>query len=249
MKTLEEWLRTHPILSSLGARERERLVGQSLARELQKGELLALQGDVWPYLFLVGKGQISAAKASSEEVIPQAVEVIRSIVRENHGIYNPNNDFSKDDFKVMSQVEAADMVGQITGILTALLSSIAAIALIVGGIGIMNIMLVSVTERTREIGLRKAVGAKNSDILNQFLIESITLTVLGGLVGFIGGSLISFGASFALSSVLNTNWVFVMPFGAVILAFGVAAIVGLVFGIYPAKKAAKLSPIEALRHE
>jgi ABC-type antimicrobial peptide transport system permease subunit len=149
----------------------------------------------------------------------------------------------------MSQVEATEMVGQITGILTALLSSIAAIALVVGGIGIMNIMLVSVTERTREIGLRKAVGARNKDILIQFLIESVILTVLGGIIGFIGGTLISFGASIGLSKVLNTGWSFVMPFNAVILAFGVATVVGLVFGIYPAKKAAKLNPIEALRHE
>jgi putative ABC transport system permease protein len=189
------------------------------------------------------------AKAVSENAIDQAVENIRLTVRENHGIYNPENDFSKDDFKVMSQVEAADMVGQITGVLTALLSSIAAIALIVGGIGIMNIMLVSVTERTREIGLRKAVGAKNRDIMNQFLIESITLTVLGGIIGFVGGTLFSLGASFALSKVLNTDWAFVMPFGAVVLAFGVAAVVGLVFGLYPARKAAKLNPIDALRHE
>ncbi len=189
------------------------------------------------------------AKAIDEASIPLAVESIRFIVRENHGIYNPEGDLSKDDFKVMSQVEAADMVGQITGILTALLSSIAAIALVVGGIGIMNIMLVSVTERTREIGLRKAVGAKNSDILNQFLIESVCLTVLGGIVGFIGGTLMSLAVSIGLSAALNTDWSFVIPFGAVVLAIGVAAIVGLVFGIYPARKASKLNPIEALRHE
>lgn len=189
------------------------------------------------------------AKAKNEETIPQAVENIRLIMRENHNIYNPEGDLSKDDFKVMSQIETADMVGQITGILTAFLSSIAAIALIVGGIGIMNIMLVSVTERTREIGLRKSVGARNKDVLNQFLIESVTLTVSGGVVGFVGGVSISFLASLALSSALNTDWQFVMPFGAIVLSFGVAAIIGLVFGIYPAKKASKLNPIEALRHE
>jgi len=187
--------------------------------------------------------------AINEDVIDRLVENIRLILRENHNIHNPENDLSKDDFKVMSQVEAADMMTQITGILTALLSSIAAIALIVGGIGIMNIMLVSVTERTREIGLRKAVGAKNKDIMNQFLIESITLTLLGGIIGFIGGTLISFVAAIGLSKALNIDWAFVMPFGAVVLGFGVAAIVGLVFGLYPARKAAKLNPIDALRHE
>ena len=151
--------------------------------------------------------------------------------------------------RAVNEDEATDMMTQITGILTAFLSSVAAIALIVGGIGIMNIMLVSVTERTREIGLRKAVGARNKDILNQFLIESVSLTFLGGIIGFVGGSLVSLGASIALSKLLNTDWAFVMPFGAVVLAFGVAVLVGLIFGIYPARKAAKLNPIDALRHE
>jgi putative ABC transport system permease protein len=187
--------------------------------------------------------------AINEDVVPQLIENIRLILRETHNIYNPEGDLSKDDFKVMSQVEASNMMTQITSILTAFLSSIAAIALVVGGIGIMNIMLVSVTERTREIGLRKAVGARNKDILNQFLIESMTMTFLGGIIGFIGGTLFSLLTSIVLSKVLNTSWSFVMPFGAVVLALGVAAIVGLAFGIYPAKKAAKLNPIEALRHE
>lgn len=200
---------------------------------------------------LLGINHLNAitVRAKSEDLIDELIEDVRLILRENHHIYNPEGDLSKDDFKVMSQVEATNMVSQITGILTAFLSSIAAIALIVGGIGIMNIMLVSVTERTREIGLRKAVGARNKDILKQFLIESVTLTFLGGLIGFIGGILISFLASVALSKLLNTGWAFVFPFGAVILSFGVAALVGLIFGIYPARKAAKLSPIEALRHE
>lgn len=200
---------------------------------------------------LLGIDHLNAitVRAINEDVVPQLIENIRLILRETHNIYNPEGDLSKDDFKVMSQVEASNMMSQITGILTAFLSSIAAIALIVGGIGIMNIMLVSVTERTREIGLRKAVGARNRDILNQFLIESITLTLFGGIIGFMGGTLISFGASIGLSKVLNTDWAFVIPFEAVILGFGVAAIVGLVFGIYPARKAAKLNPIDALRHE
>ena len=188
-------------------------------------------------------------KAKDEKSIDQAVENIRLILRERHNIYNPEGDLSKDDFKAMSQVETADMMKQITGVLTAFLSSIAAIALIVGGIGIMNIMLVSVTERTREIGLRKAVGARNKDIMNQFLIESVTLTLFGGIIGFIGGTSFSLATSVILSKVLKINWAFSIPFGAVVLAFGVATVIGLVFGIYPAKKASKLNPIEALRHE
>jgi len=190
-----------------------------------------------------------AVKAKSEQLVPQAIEDIRLILRERHNIYNPEGDLSKDDFKVMSQVQAADMMSQITSALTAFLSSIAAIALIVGGIGIMNIMLVSVTERTREIGLRKAVGARNKDILRQFLIESVTLTIFGGIIGLIGGISLSFLASIALNKLIGSGWAFVIPVGAIILSIVVAAGVGLVFGIYPARKASKLNPIEALRHE
>jgi putative ABC transport system permease protein len=200
---------------------------------------------------LLGIDHLNAitVRAVNEDVVNQLMENIRFVLRQTHNIHNPEGDLSKDDFKVMSQVEASDIMTQITAALTAFLSSIAAIALIVGGIGIMNIMLVSVTERTREIGLRKAVGARNKDILNQFLIESVSLTFLGGIIGFIGGSLVSLGASIVLSKLLSTDWAFVIPFGAVVLAFGVAIVVGLVFGIYPARKAAKLNPIDALRHE
>jgi len=200
---------------------------------------------------LLGIDHLNAitVQAISKEAIEPLIKNIRLLLRSKHNIYNPEGDLSKDDFKVVSQVEASDMMSQIVGILTGLLSSIAAIALIVGGIGIMNIMLVSVTERTREIGLRKAIGARKKDILNQFLIESVILTVFGGIIALIFGALSSFGISIALSHFLDTNWSFAFPFSAIILAFGVAAIVGLIFGIYPAKKAAKLSPIEALRHE
>ena len=200
---------------------------------------------------LMGVDYVNAilVKAKTEEVIDYVVENARIILRERHGIYNPEGDLAKDDFKVMSQVEMASMLTQITGALTVFLSLIAAIALIVGGIGIMNIMLVSVTERTKEIGLRKAVGARNKDILNQFLLEAITLTLLGGIIGFVGGTLLSFIASIALTSALQSNWAFTIPVGAVILSLVVATAIGLAFGIYPAKKAAKLNPIEALRHE
>src|SRR4030043_93450 len=188
---------------------------------------------------LLGVEHLNAitVRAKSESAIDPLIENIRLALRENHNIYNPEGDLAKDDFKVMSQVEAANMVKQVTGVLTAFLSSIAAIAFFVGGIGIMNIMLVSVTERTREIGLRKAVGARNKDILKQFLIESVSLTLFGGIIGFVFGLMFFLAAAVILSKVLNTNWSFVMPFGAVVLAFGVATIIGLVFGIYPARKA------------
>jgi len=224
----------------------------------QKGGQIFQTFDDYAYIpvtaaqkLLLGIDYLNAimVKAKSDKVINQLVDDIRITLRERHHIYNPEGDLSKDDFNVMSQVEAANMLNQVTGILTAFLSSIAAIALIVGGIGIMNIMLVSVTERTREIGLRKAVGARNKDIMNQFLIESITLTLFGGIIGFIGGISFSLATSIILSKVLKINWTFSIPFGAVVLAFGVATIIGLVFGIYPARKASKLNPIEALRHE
>jgi len=201
--------------------------------------------------FLLGIDHLNliTVRAMNADVIDPLIEDIRLILRENHNIYNPEGDLSKDDFKVMSQIEASNMMAQITGALAAFLSSIAAIALIVGGVGIMNIMLVSVTERTREVGLRKAVGARKKDILIQFLIEAIVLTVAGGIIGLIAGIGISFIASIGLSKALNTNWAFTVPLSAIVLALGVPTLVGLIFGIYPAKKAANLNPIEALRYE
>jgi len=188
-------------------------------------------------------------KAESEEVIDETVEEIRLILRERHNIYNPEGDLTKDDFRVMSQVEATDMMTSIMGIFTMFLSSVAAIALIVGGIGIMNIMLVSVTERTREIGLRKAVGARGEDILRQFLLEAIVLTFMGGIIGIILGVIFSFLGGVALGKVLNMQWGFFISFKAIILGMIVSTVTGVVFGIYPARKAAKLSPIDALRYE
>lgn len=188
-------------------------------------------------------------KAESEEVIDETVEEIRLLLRERHNIYNPEGDLTKDDFRVMSQVEATDMMISIMGIFTMFLSSVAAIALIVGGIGIMNIMLVSVTERTREIGLRKAVGARGKDVLRQFLLEAIVLTFMGGIIGIILGVLFSFLGGVALGKVLGMEWGFFVSFKAIILGMIVSTVTGVVFGIYPARKAAKLSPIDALRYE
>jgi len=201
--------------------------------------------------FLLGTSHIqsSAIKIVSQDKIDEAMESIRLILRERHNIYNPEGDLSKDDFKVVSGKESADMMNMVTSILTMLLSSVAAIALIVGGIGIMNIMLVSVVERTREIGLRKAVGARKKDILYQFLIEAIVLTGLGGVLGIILGIIFAYLAAIVLSIALGTQWLFVVSLKSIILAFGVAAGIGIAFGIYPARKASELSPIDALRYE
>ena len=142
-----------------------------------------------------------------------------------------------------------ESVSMVTGILTLFLASVAAISLLVGGVGIMNIMLVSVTERTREIGLRKAVGATGKDILTQFLLEAVLLTSIGGFIGIFLGTSFGFLASLVITKFAGLNWGFVFPFDSALLGLGVAGLVGLVFGIYPARKASQKSPIEALRYE
>jgi len=189
------------------------------------------------------------ARVKNEDKIDETVENIRLTIRERHNIYNPEGDTAKDDFKIMSQKETAKMLNAITGIFTIFLSSIAAISLIVGGIGVMNIMLVSVTERTKEIGLRKAVGAQRKDILEQFLIEAVVLTFLGGTIGIIFGIILSYLSGIVLGNLLETNWEFIISIKSIILAFAVTTIIGLGFGVFPARKAANLSPIEALRYE
>ncbi len=184
-------------------------------------------------------------QAKDEAGVDRASRDIKSTLRDLHDITDPKD----DDFHVMTQADAVERVGLITSILTALLTSVAAISLVVGGIGIMNIMLVSVTERTREIGLRKAIGATEKDILRQFLFEAVFLTGLGGFLGIVLGALLSLLIAFVLGSVLKLAWVYVFPVSAVVLGLGVSTAIGLVFGLYPARQAARKNPIESLRYE
>lgn len=180
-----------------------------------------------------------AVSASSEEATEDAIASIETILRRQHKI--GAND--EDDFNVRSQKELISMMSSTTDMMTVLLACIAGISLFVGGIGIMNIMYVSVTERTREIGLRMSIGAKGFDILMQFLIEAVLLSVTGGIIGVILG----IGSAFIVKNILA--WPIDIEFYTVILSFLVCTITGIFFGWYPAKKAADLDPIEALRYE
>ena len=170
---------------------------------------------------------------------------IISLLRTSHQITDP----TKDDFMVTSMDETLNILGNIMSIFTLFLAAIASISLVVGGIGIMNIMLVSVTERTREIGLRKAVGATYKDILEQFLIESVILTLVGGVVGIAVGAFFVILIYIVLSTFFSIGWVFAFPISSVILGLLVSGIAGIAFGIYPARQAAMKNPIEALRYE
>ncbi len=197
--------------------------------------------------YLLGANYYSelVARATADETISQTVEDIITTLRESHGITDP----SKDDFHVHTQEDIQQRAGMITDILKILLLSVAAISLVVGGIGIMNIMLVSVTERTREIGLRKALGATEKDILWQFLVEAVLLTLSGGAIGITIGAGISFLAAFVLGKFVIIGWEFSFPVSAALVGILVSTVVGLAFGIYPARQAAKKDPIEALRFE
>jgi len=192
------------------------------------------------------RGMVSAnasleltVEVASEEQIPKVENAIGMLMLRRHGIARPED----RDFTIFSQQEILRQVQMVTGVFTALLAGIAAISLLVGGIGIMNIMLVSVTERTREIGVRKAVGATDADIRNQFLVEAVATTLVGGIAGIVLGWSITVLASF------------VMPFApivtlsSIVVALLFSAAVGIFFGWYPARRAARLDPIEALRYE
>ncbi len=176
----------------------------------------------------------------SEDRLKDVISQIEDVLRQRHNI----TFLDTDDFTVINQADILDIFGSITGVLTTFLGGIAAISLLVGGIGIMNIMLVSVTERTREIGLRKAVGAKRRHILTQFLVEAMVLSLIGGFIGMILG----FVGAQALAS-LSEDLEAVITLQSVLLATGFSALVGLFFGIYPALRASQLHPIDALRYE
>ncbi len=177
--------------------------------------------------------------AISQKAIPEAQKEVEELLRMRHKIapYDP------DDFTIRNQADLAETASETSKILTILLASIASVSLVVGGIGIMNIMLVSVTERTREIGIRMSVGARGKDILTQFLIEALVLSLIGGIIGIILGV--------ASSKIISSfaQWpTFITPF-SIILSFGFSIVIGLFFGFYPARKAALLNPIDALRFE
>ena len=204
--------------------------------------LTTAQTRLFPSRTLSGEYRVSViyVQASAEDRMDAAADQISAVLRERHKISYKDD----DDFSVINQADLVNIFGQITGVLTIFLGAIAAISLLVGGIGIMNIMLVSVTERTREIGLRKAVGAKRRDILMQFLIEAVVLSLVGGFIGIALGGI----GAFAVGQLAKELKTFV-SLQAVLIATGFSAAVGLFFGIYPASRAARLHPIEALRYE
>jgi putative ABC transport system permease protein len=169
---------------------------------------------------------------------------IEDVLRHNHRITDPD----KDDFRVRTQAENLSTFNVILSGITFLLIAIAAISLVVGGVGVMNIMYVAVTERISEIGLKKALGAKPKDILYEFLIEAVLLTLLGGVLGVFLGTALSFLVAVAAQS-FGMEWKFIVPISGVVIGVGVAGLIGLVFGVLPARNAAKLDPIEALRAE
>jgi putative ABC transport system permease protein len=190
------------------------------------------------YLFM------AVAQLADQNKAEATAEDIRAVLRSNHDIDDP----AKDDFMVTTQAAGLDTLGTILSGVSFLLIAVAAISLVVGGVGIMNIMYVVVTERTAEIGLKKALGARNSDVLNEFLLEAITVTVIGGVLGIILGG----GMSYLLALVAqsqNFDWEFRIPMISIALGLGVSGAIGVIFGVFPARRAAKQDPIEALRYE
>jgi macrolide transport system ATP-binding/permease protein len=190
---------------------------------------------------VLGKDYLDAiyVEVSDAQYVAQAQEEISQVIKERHKLYSQDD----DSFHIRDMSEIQEMLTSTTQTMTMLLGSIAAISLVVGGIGIMNIMLVSVTERTREIGLRKAIGAKSADIMTQFLIEAVVMTLSGGIMGIVLGA----GIASALS--VFAGWSTKVSLFSVILATTFSIAVGVGFGLWPARKAAQLNPIEALRYE
>jgi putative ABC transport system permease protein len=199
-----------------------------------------LQGSVFNNIHAI------VVSARMGDRIAETQDEVSQLIQERHGIA-PG---AKADFEIQNTTEIANILSGVTGTLTAMLAAIAGISLLVGGVGIMNIMLVSVTERTREIGIRMAVGARGGDILRQFLVESIVLSCVGGAIGL----LLGLGASYGVIQLINSittgqDWPMTVSFPAAIVAILFSAAVGMFFGFYPARKASKMDPIDALRYE
>ena len=187
---------------------------------------------------------VGIVELSDLNAADSTIAQINSLMEHNHNITDP----AKDDFVVQSQAQAMDTFNTIFNGITYLLIAIAAISLLVGGVGIMNIMYVVVTERTSEIGLKKALGAREADILNEFLLEAVLVTIFGGIVGIAFGAFLGWVVSIAAASA-HLAWAFSVPFYAIVLGFGVSAVIGIFFGVFPARSAARMDPIEALRYE
>lgn len=190
---------------------------------------------------ILGKEALQEIDVSvhDENQMNQTIEDVEALLRDRHGL----DEDDENDFRIASAQDILTTVQTITGLLTAMIVGISAISLLVGGVGVMNIMLVSVTERTKEIGLLKAIGAKEKDILTQFLVEAVVMTITGGIIGIILG----ISGAFLVSLVAKIPFVVSIP--AILVAVGVSSLVGVVFGLYPARRAARLSPIDALRYE
>jgi len=187
---------------------------------------------------------VGVVQLKNPDLSEATAEQIKLLVRKNHNITDP----AKDDFTVTTQAQAMDTFNTIFGGITVLLICIASISLVVGGVGIMNIMYVVVTERTSEIGLKKALGAKNKDILIEFLVESVLVTIIGGVLGIIFGAFGGWVISLIATS-SGLEWTYKVPFYSILLGVGVSATIGMVFGVLPARSASRLDPIEALRYE
>ncbi len=197
---------------------------------------------------ILGLNYINFIRVSvdNENNLPEAVDAIKHLLRSRHNITDQSG--GSDDFNVRNSADALEMIKVFTNALRFFLGAMATLSLVVGGIGIMNIMLVRVNERTREIGLRKAVGATNSRITLQFLLEAVIITLVGGIFGTIFGFLVSYIVSVVIRY-LGYDWDFVVSLFSIILAMTVSITIGLVFGIYPARRAAKMDPVQALRYE
>lgn len=202
--------------------------------DLEMDEILIPQ-TVWPMLYGTDDMDMLNVQATSADDIQEAGDETTQLLNEGHSLAG--------EYEVLNMEEIQEGISQVTNITTMIIGSVAGIALIVGGIGVMNIMLVSVTERTKEIGLRKSLGATRGNIVSQFLIESMTLTTIGGLIG------IGLGAGLANTVALIAGWPLLISLPVILLGIGFSMVIGIIFGLLPANKAAKLDPVEAMRYE